>query len=264
MRLGDGFFETIRIMEGRPHAWDAHWARIDACTRALQLERPPHMDSDFILRSIYRLLESESRSNARMRLTFYRQGDGAYLPESNRLAFIGELFPLEHNRFEVKSEGLNLGLYRDMFKQPGPLAPYKLLGNHVYIQAAIWASRHHYDDALVCNEDGQLIEATSSNLFVISEGDLLTPPLSSGCVGGVMRMKVINAALRRGIPVYEAKLSEEDLLRASEVFLSNAIQGLAWVGSFGRKRYYHKMSDALIEEVNRMHLETALEKADFS
>lgn len=255
LRLGDGFFETIRVINGRPHAWNAHYARIVSCCRVLSLEPQPHMDSEFLIRAIHRLLQEHNAPNARLRLTFFRQGAGAYSPETNRLGFVGEVVPLEEGDFQVKDEGLHLGLYTDLKKHRGPLAPFKLLGNHVYIQAAIWAARHHFDDALVCNEDGEIIEATASNIFLVRNGQLHTPPASSGCVGGVMRMSVLNAAMEAGIPCFETQVDEADILSATEVLLTNAVRGITWVRSFRDKRYFHKVGDLLTSELNRRHSE---------
>lgn len=255
LRLGDGFFETIRVINGRPHAWDAHYARITACCRVLSLEPQPHMDSAFLIRGIHRLLQAHNTLDARLRLTFFRQGEGTYTPDSNRLGFIGEIVPLSEGAFQVKDEGLHLGLYIDLKKQRGPLAPFKLLGNHVYIQAAIWAARHHFDDVLVCNDAGEIIEATASNIFLVRNGELHTPPAASGCVGGVMRMSVLNAAMEAGIPCYETQIDEADILSATEVLLTNAVRGIAWVRSFRDKRYFHKVGDLLTGALNRRHSE---------
>ncbi|MCA1750660.1 MAG: aminotransferase class IV [Flavobacteriales bacterium] len=255
LRLGDGFFETIRVINGRPHAWDAHYARIVSCCRALSLEPQPHVDAAFLIRGIHRLLQEHNTLNARLRLTFFRQGGGTYTPETNRLGFIGEIVALAEGDFQVKDEGLHLGLYTDLKKQRSPLAPYKLLGNHVYIQAAIWAARHHFDDVLVCNDAGEIIEATASNIFLVRKGELHTPPAASGCVGGVMRMSVLNAAMEAGIPCYETQIDEADILSATEVLLTNAVKGIAWVRSFRDKRYFHKMGDLLTTALNRRHSE---------
>lgn len=253
MLLGDGFFETVRVIGGRPHAWEAHHARIAACCKALSLEPQEHMDSAFLLRGIYKLLEAHGARHARLRFTFFRKGGGAYTPETNRLGFIGECVPLVHGDFQVREEGVHLGLYTGLKKFRSPLAPYKLLGNHVYIQAAEWAARLHYDDVLVCNDADEIIEGTASNLFVVSGGALHTPPLSSGCVGGVMRMSVLNAAMDSGIPCFESTLEEGDILNAEEVWLTNAVKGISWVRSFRDKRFFHKKADRITALLNVRH-----------
>jgi branched-chain amino acid aminotransferase len=253
LRLGDGFFETIRVIEGVPHAWPGHSARIFACCKSLSIVPQPHMDAAFLQKCISDLLVARKTESARLRITFFRQGEGAYRPQNNRLGFIAEATPLSEGGFQVKDEGMLLGLYNGMPKYRSNLAAYKLLGNHVYIQAAAWAETHHYDDVLICNEAGEIIEASSSNVFVVRNGALITPPITSGCVGGVMRMSVINAALEAGINCYESTLDEKDFLNASEVFLTNAVRGISWVRSYRDKRFFHKVSDHLVSLINRRH-----------
>ena len=126
------------------------------------------------------------------------------------------------------------------------------MGNHVYIQAAVWAQANNLTDALIINDHNRIIEATSSNVFIVKNGALHTPAVDSGCVGGVMRMAVINAAIREGIPIFESEIDVNDIIFADEVFLTNAVAGISWVGSFRNKRYYHKLSDRLIAKINRV------------
>jgi branched-chain amino acid aminotransferase len=250
-RLGDGFFESIRLIEGRPHLWGAHFSRILACAKALNMEVPGHFTSDFFQEKIAVLTErNQFQSGARLRITFFREGEGTYAPKSLRMGFLMEMSPFANNGFHVKEEGIHLGLYTTLSKHIDPLSKFKLLGGHVYIQASIWAEANGYDDALIINDKGYIIEGTASNLFVVRDGELHTPAVHQGCIGGVMRMSVINEAIRQGIPCFESQLDVEDLLRADEVFLSNAVKGLMWVRSFRDKRYYHKMSDKLIAGIN--------------
>lgn len=250
-RLGDGFFESIRLIEGRPHLWEAHYSRILSCAKALNMEVPGHFTSSFFLEKIGVLAErNQFQSGARLRITFFREGHGTYTPTSLRLGFVMQMSPFANNGFHVKEEGVHLGLYTALSKHSDPLSKFKLLGSQVYIQAAIWAQANGYDDALIVNDKGYIIEGTSSNLFVVRGGELHTSAVHQGCVGGVMRMAVINEAIGHGIPCFESQLDVEDLLMADEVFLTNAVRGLMWVRSFRDKRYYHKMSDKLISAIN--------------
>lgn len=252
-RLGDGFFETIRVIHGRIFRWEAHYARIVACCKALQIEIPPVFTSDFMLSAMYKVMEKNAiTGGGKIRITFFREGSGTYRPESNRLGFVMEATAHHPNEYMVKDQGLNVEIYTEMRKTPSPLSLFKIMGNHVYIQASVWAVANNYHDALILNHENHIIEATSSNIFVVKNTALYTPSLRSGCVGGVMRMSVINAALRLGIQVYESDLDVNDITYADEVFLTNAISGIAWVSSFRNKRYYHKLSDKLVGKLNRI------------
>ena len=105
-------------------------------------------------------------------------------------------------------------------------------------------------DVLLINSKGGIIESTNSNLFIVSNVVLYTPPLTDGCVGGTMRMKIINLALENNIKVYECGISPQHILSCDEIILTNAIQGVKWVSSYRTKRYFHKIADKLISFLN--------------
>ena len=127
---------------------------------------------------------------------------------------------------------------------------FKNIHAQIYIQAAIYAQEKNIGDVLVLNSDDNIIEATSSNVFLVSGGDLYTPKLSSGPVGGVMRATIINLAISMGIKVFECNLTPQELLKADEVFLTNAVQGIKWVSSYRTKRYFNKTANKLLDAFN--------------
>lgn len=251
-RLGDGFFETLRVIHGSVHLWDAHYTRIKACCKALEIELPTVYSSEYMINSLYKLFEKNGiNSGGRIRITFFREGEGTYRPESNRLGFVVEAKSIHQREFLVKDQGISIDVYPDLKKSFSRLSPFKLMGNHVYIQAAVWAQANNLTDALIINDYNRIIEATASNVFIVKNGAIHTPAVVSGCVGGVMRMAVINAAIREGIPIFESEIDVNDVIFADEVFLTNAVSGISWVGSFRNKRYYHKLSDMLIAKINK-------------
>jgi branched-chain amino acid aminotransferase len=79
-----------------------------------------------------------------------------------------------------------------------------------------------------------------------------------------MRMSLLNAAMEEGIPCFETQIDEADILSATEVLLTNAVRGIAWVRSYRDKRYFHKVGDLLTAALNRRHgaFIAALEAAD--
>lgn len=250
-RLGDGFFETVRVINGSVHLWPAHYARIKGCAKALKLEIPAIFSEKFLEEAIGNLLEkNDITGGGRLRFTFFREGEGTYRPMSNRIGFLLEAERLPQRIFQLNDKGISIDIFSDLRKEFGMFSPFKMLGNPVYVQASIWAQNHNLEDAFICNPKGNIIEATASNIFIVKNGRIYTPAESDGCVGGVMRMAAINSAVRLGIPIYESELSMNDITFADEVFLTNAIQGITWVGSFRAKRYYHKLSDLLLNEIN--------------
>jgi branched-subunit amino acid aminotransferase/4-amino-4-deoxychorismate lyase len=113
--------------------------------------------------------------------------------------------------------------------------------------ASLWCMERHLDDCLLQNDRGNIIESSSGNLFIVSNGVLYTPALSDGCLGGVMRMQIINLALENGIKVYECSLNPQNLLAADELFFTNASRGVQWVSAYRTKRYAHRMALHLVD-----------------
>ena len=215
------------------------------------MEIPAIFSEKFLRDSIENLLaKNEIRGGGRLRFTFFREGAGTYRPVSNRLGFLLEVEPMHQRIFQLNDKGLSIDIFPELTKEHSVFSPFKMLGNQIYIQASIWAQNHNLNDAFILNPKGKIIEATASNTFIVKNGRIYTPAVSEGCVGGVMRMAVINAAIRVGVPIYESEISTDDITFADEVFLTNAIQGISWVGSFRTKRYFHKLSDVLLNEIN--------------
>lgn len=251
-RLGDGFFETVRVCNGDVFGWPAHYARIQSACLTLGIELHPVFSKEYMLKSLTKLLHSNGIENGgKLRLTCYREGKGAYLSTSNRMGFIAEANVHDHNHFLINDRGLSIDVYEDVQKHADQFSAFKTMGNFVSMKAAKWANEKKLSDALIRNYDNELIEATASNLFVVKNNAIYTPPISSGCVAGTFRMAVINAALDMRIAVYESSLNVNRLLSADEIFLTNAVSGIRWVGSFKAKRYYHKLSNKLIEHINQ-------------
>jgi branched-chain amino acid aminotransferase len=250
-RLGDGFFETIRVVDGHIPFWDAHYKRLSASCAALRMEMPPVFESKFFRKSLQELISAQQiREGGRLRITVFREGGGAYTSESNRAGYVAEVIPYYPNRFVVPDRGASLGTFTDLQKTPGKLSKFKLMGNHYSLQAAAWAKAENFSEAIILNDSGRIAETTSGNIFTVKSGKVRTPGLKEGGVAGVMRMVLINICLQEGIPVYESDLDETDILAAEEVFFSNAIVGVQWVSSFRHKRFYHKLSDFLVDALN--------------
>lgn len=251
-RLGDGFFESVRIIGGKPAFWEAHHKRLTAACGAMHMDMPVYLGRDFLLNTVMELVKAaEIKGGGRLRITIFREGEGTYFPEGNRACCLMEIQPFFPSSHTVADKGLSVGVYRSETRRTDGFSKYKILGNHLSIGAAAWAIENRYDEALLINEAGYLTESTSGNLFIVDDETLHTPSLSDGCVGGVMRMAVINTALSMNIPVFESQLTEDDVVKAEEVFITNAIRGIVWVRSFRHKRYFHKLSDRLIEGVRQ-------------
>lgn len=106
------------------------------------------------------------------------------------------------------------------------LSSIKSLDYGLFAQAYAQACAQGFDEALLLNEKGDVFEASRANVFVMYQGVLFTPPLSSGCLDGIIRRRVMAKARRMGIPVCERTLSPSFVSSAADVFLTNSLIGI--------------------------------------
>lgn len=245
--FGDGLFESIRVINGRPCYLDAHWARLSTGADLLRITLPKGFDRERFGEAIQTLIQRSGVASGRLRFTLYRGGGGYYRPETDQGHYTLELQALTDPHYVLNPNGLLVDIWPEMRKPVNELSRHKTLNCQYYIMAALWSRARGLDDCLLQNDRGNIIESSAGNLFIVSNGVLYTPSLSDGCLGGVMRAQVINQALANGIKVYECSLNPQNLLAADELFFTNAIQGIRWVGGYRTKRYTHKLAGALTE-----------------
>lgn len=248
---GDGLFESVRIMNGSLLNFKNHYARMIQGAEKLKIRVPSYMNESFFVQRIEELIrKSEIRAGGRCRISIDRAAGGTFKPESNEAEFFIEVYPVTNNLFELNAKGLEVDIYMDMKKEKTPISNFKTKNGLLYVLASISANEKGLDDYFITNFQGGIIEATSSNLFVVSNGVLYTPGLEEGCLAGTMRMQVINLALQSGMKVYECNLLPQNLLIADEIFLTNAISGLKWVGGYRTKRYGNNISRNIVSMLN--------------
>lgn len=151
--------------------------------------------------------------------------------------FIIECFPLDPSTTTLNENGLIIGIAEGLQKSPDAIANLKTSNSLIYAVAAQQANEHKWNDALILNTSGHIIESTIANIFWIKDNSIYTPPLSSGCIAGVMRRFIIATLADKGIGVQEKELSKEILLSADEVFLTNAIKGIKWVSDLENTKF---------------------------
>jgi branched-chain amino acid aminotransferase len=248
---GDGVFESIRIMGGRPINLENHIKRLVDGAHVIKMRTPSYYSTAFFEEKILELIQkSEIKEGGRCRLSLDRVTGGAYLPESNESTYYIEVYPYEVSHFELNAKGLEVDIYQDIKIQKNFLSNYKTKAGLIYVMAAISAKEKGLDDLFLSNDRGNILETSSCNIFVVSNGVLYTPGLDEGCLAGTMRMQIINLALNNGIKVYECPILPQNLLAADEIFITNAIRGINWIGGYRTKRFFNNMSRKLIVLLN--------------
>lgn len=249
---GDGLFESIRLINGEPISLSPHILRLKEGMIQLKMRIPSFYSAEFFKDKIIALTQKSGISKGgKVRLSIDRLSGGSFLPETNEVSYFIEVAPLNHNAFILNSKGKKIGLFTKIPKYKTIFSNFKVKNALLNVLAAIEAKENDFDDLLLTNGNGNIIEAISSNIFVVSNGILYTPGLEEGCLGGVMRMNIINLALENNIKVYESPISPGNLLSADEIVLTNAINGLTWVSQYKSRSYNNEMAKKITRLLNQ-------------
>jgi branched-chain amino acid aminotransferase len=250
---GDGFFETIHSYGTEPMYLELHLTRIYRSLSILGMEQPSFLTKEFLAKEITRLLnKNRIFGSARIRITIFRNEGGLYTPSDNRISLVIQSAIIPQNFYPLNPKGLVVDLYSEIRKPINILSSIKSCNALIYVMAGQYKQQQKLDDCLLINDQNRIIEAISSNIFVVKGNIILTPSIEEGCVAGVMRKVVIDLAKRNGFKVIDNAVIEADkLLEADEVFLTNAISGIQWVVGLRHKRYFGIVSKKLSLELNK-------------
>lgn len=248
-KFGDGLFETVRLVNGQAQNFSDHIERLTEGMKFLKLQFDENFHQLIQLESEQLIRKNKQFKGGVLRIYVFRAGIGKYTPQSNQLEYLIETEELSENNYSLNDLGLRIELAESTLITPSKFTQLKSLNALPYVMASIEKEERLFDDLLLLNDDQQLVEATSSNIFLVKKYELLTPPISSGCLNGVMRKRILQIASSVGLNSKESTISVDDLLEADEVFLTNSISGIRWVGAFRKKRYFHNWAKKLVEKV---------------
>lgn len=236
LRYGDGLFETFKCVKGELILFDEHLARLWNGLNLLKFDIPRLFSPDKLQQEIGLLLKKNNQDNARIRLSVFR-GDGGLYDHKNSLHYVIQSWPLAQSGIVLNENGLQLGIYRDAKKTIDAFSNCKHNNFLPYVMAALYAKDVKLNDALVLNQHNRICDTTIANVFLIKNNQLYTPALSEGCIAGIMRRTIIQALSEKQITVKEEPVTEESLLDADEVFVTNSISNMRWVKAIEKKNY---------------------------
>ncbi len=247
-KYGDSLFETLLVCNGKLQFPALHVNRISAAMKALKMEGFNLLDEYFLKQKATELVrKNKFTANVRLRLSIYRDGEGLYAPETNKVGYLIEARQLQNAPYEFNKKGLIVGVYDEIPKPINILSNFKTTNALTFVMAGIFQQERRLDEVFILNQNGFLCESTSSNIFVVYQNQIYTPALSEGCVAGVMRSVVIELAKKNQYTLIEAQINPQILTEAEEVFVTNAVGGIRWVMGYGRKRYFNKVAKSLSE-----------------
>lgn len=216
--LADGLFETLRADGGRPFCLEAHLMRLASGAAFLGLPVPP---AAAVAAAIQETLAANGLAEASIRVTLTRgAGPRGLLPPAEvRPTLMVAAHPLPTARPDTMSASL-ASIRRNEHSPLAQLKSLAYLDNILALREAVAAS---CDEAILLNTAGRIAGGSRSNLFLVLDGVVTTPPPSEGLLPGIARQTVLSLAARHRLPARETVLSLADLMRASEAFLTNSL-----------------------------------------
>ncbi len=226
---GDGLFETLRMMNGVPLRWDAHWRRFAMGLLRLNLSVP--WLPEYLRANAADLSHHNRLPDALLRLTLSRGvGERGYSPRgADSPTFVMSLHPAP----VLAAAAPRSKLHTASLRLPAGdwLSACKSANKLLHVLARAEAESAGADEALLLNPRGELAEATSANLFWIEGNTLHTPPLASGALPGVTRADVLARCHSLGIAAHETAADLARLLRGNGCFLTSSARGVVEVSA---------------------------------
>ena len=245
-RYGDGFFETMKMVNGKIILGDLHFERLFSSLDLLQFQKPIYFTPDYLQEQIVTLAKKNTHSKlARIRVTIFRDEGGLYDVKDHFPHHLIQTWELNPATNVLNQNGLVLGIYKDARKVCDHFSHVKSNNYLAYVMAALWAKQQKLNDVLLLNPYDRIADATIANVFIVKDGVIKTPALSEGCVSGVMRKHLLQSLRKENMPVEETQLQVEDVLQASEIFLTNAVYGIKWVKQLDDNGYTNQLSSLL-------------------
>lgn len=222
---GWGLFTTLRIVRGEAFAFERHWRRLEKDAAMIRLPMPyagPRVRVQ--LQEVIRANEV-TEGCARIYLVYNQVGFWRGEEPMTPVDLIIYTAPLPEYR-----EPVRLALREHGRHAASPLAGVKTISWLANVWSVAEAQKEGFDEVILLNERGEIAECTAANIYLVKGDNILTPPLSSGCLEGVTRGIIFEISTEAGVRVKEQVLRPEDLHSADEVFISSTNRNVIGVG----------------------------------
>jgi branched-chain amino acid aminotransferase len=217
---GAGIFETMRANNGVVFSLKDHLDRLSFSAGVLSINNT--YDRQFITDAIYKVLKANKLTDARLRLTL--TGGPMSVPEEKRKAtLLIVATKLQPYPAEFYKNGVLVVLCPFRQNPTEPIYRHKTINYFSRMIALKQAHEKRAAEALWFTVDNRLAEGCISNVFLVKDSALYTPPIETPVLAGVARKTVCKIAIKNSIKLVEKELSIDDVLSADEIFLTNVI-----------------------------------------
>lgn len=252
-KYGDALFESVRYVNGTLFFWEDHYFRLMASMRILRMEIPMEFTMEFLEEEIKKTIGANQLNNSavRVRLTVFRNEGGLYTPTTNEVSYVIDTSTMESPFFIIEDEPYEVELFKDYYVNKDMLSNLKSTNKILNVVAGVYAQENGYANCLLVNSDKKVVEAINGNLFLVKGNEIKTPPLSDGCLDGIIRknlMKLIAGS--EDYDLIEDSISPFELQKMDEMFLTNSIVGIQPISKYRKKEYENKVAKSLVGKLN--------------
>lgn len=221
LHYGDGLFETMLLKDGAIRYWDDHFARLRDGAKRLNIDCP---QQPWLNRQIEPFIDLKQDLVIKLMLTRGSGGRGLRLPDETSPNLY--LLHYSYNKSTL-NQPVKVFYSSNLLPVNQALAGIKHLNRLNYVLATDELDHYpEYNEALLTNENGDVIESIVHNLFFVKDGCIHTPQLTHSGVEGIMRRQIIKLLKRSGKTVKIDDYSSQDVDSADECFLCNSVQGI--------------------------------------
>jgi len=192
---GDAVFETVKIVNNKILFLEDHYFRLMSSMRVVRMEIPMNFTMEYLEEQILSLVaKNQVLNSSRARITVYRNDGGYYLPQNNSVSFLIHSIALENTLYSIEKKQYEVDLYKDFYITKQLLSSIKTTNKIINITGSIFANENGLDNCLLLNDSKNVVEALQGNIFMLLGSKLVTPPVSEGCLNGVMRKQILSLA----------------------------------------------------------------------
>ncbi len=252
--FGDAVFETVKVVNNAVLFAEDHYFRLMASMRICRMEIPMNFTLEYFEEQILNLSNSQNISDScRARMTFFRDSDGFYLPNSNDVGFIVTAQKLNTKEYSVSNDFYEVELYKNFYISKYLLSTLKTTNKMINITGSVFAKENDYHNCILLNDDKSVVEALNGNLFMKIGNTISTPPVSDGCLNGIMRKQLIAIINKmEGYECVEKSISPFDLQKSDELFITNVISGIQPITKYRKKEFGIDFSIKLNDKLNEL------------
>jgi len=249
-KYGDSIFESFLIQNKSWVFFADHFQRLTIGSNLLSLQIPANFQEK-LKAALNNLPSNFIHGNGRLML--FRNGDGKYTPNDNSCSW---LLTCKQNNLEgypSQEKGIQIDLSDKVVLTPTFLNNHKTGNALPYIIASIEKEEKGVNDLLLLGPARNIVESTNANLFIRQKSQIYTPPLSQGCLAGILRKKFIELIQADSkFELREEPIALNDFTQADEVWLTNTSDGIRWVQRYRSCNFANDQYHYWLNKLNQL------------